>query len=97
MSNKFRPSNATQGEAFFAAWCHSCARDKAMREGADLDECNDNERCEIIGLTQIHNVHDPEYPVEWHYDTNGLPTCSAYVAAGDTVTQTRCPNTLELF
>lgn len=33
---------------FFDAWCRRCQRDKSMREGADLDECDDNELCEII-------------------------------------------------
>lgn len=26
-------------------------RDKAMREGCDIDECDDNEKCEIIGAS----------------------------------------------
>lgn len=97
MTKKFRPSNATQADAFFSAWCYSCQRDKAMREGANFDDCDDSERCEIIGRTMAHDVDDPEYPVEWHYDDNGLPTCSAFVEAGETIPQPRCTATMELF
>ena len=40
---KYRPSNGTEGDMFLNAWCCHCARDKAMREGADFDECDDDE------------------------------------------------------
>ena len=29
---KYRPSNGTEGDCFFAGWCCKCQRDKAMRE-----------------------------------------------------------------
>ncbi len=41
--DKYQPSNGTEGECFFAAWCYHCARDKAMREGANFDDCDDDE------------------------------------------------------
>ena len=47
----YRPSNGTEGDIFFDNWCRHCARDKAMREGADFDECDDNELCDIIART----------------------------------------------
>lgn len=30
---KYQPSNGTEGECFFDAWCRQCARDRSMREG----------------------------------------------------------------
>lgn len=45
---RYEPSNGTEGASFLDAWCSNCARDKAMREGVDIDECDDNEKCEII-------------------------------------------------
>lgn len=62
---KYRPSNGTEGDCFFAAWCCKCQRDKAMREGMDVDECDDNERCDIIANTMCYDVEDEEYPKEW--------------------------------
>ena len=37
MSETYTPANGTEGVAFFGCWCRRCAKDKAMREGADLD------------------------------------------------------------
>jgi len=34
---KYRPSNGTEGDCYFAAWCCKCQRDKAMRESMDVD------------------------------------------------------------
>jgi hypothetical protein len=94
---KFRPSNATQGDAFFSNWCRHCQCDKAMREGVAIDDCDDNERCDIIPLTLWYHADDPEYPGEWRYDANGNPICSAFVEAGDPIPRPRCTATMELF
>ncbi len=85
MSEKYRPSNGTEGDSFFAHWCFKCQRDKAMREGADIDECDDNERCDIIANTMAYDVEDSEYPIEWQYDNNGEHCCTAFIEAGQTV------------
>jgi hypothetical protein len=79
---KYRPSNATEGDFFFAAWCCKCQRDEAMREGCNVDECDDNERCDIIVKTMAFHVSDPDYPAEWRYGPDGQPMCAAFVAAG---------------
>lgn len=94
---KYRPSNGTEGDCFFAAWCRRCARDAAMREGADIDQCDDNERCEIIGNSMAFDIGDPEYPVEWQYGKDGQPCCTAFVHAGDPVPAPRCAHTQDLF
>ena len=56
----------------------ACARDKAMREGADFDECDDNELCDLIAAGFRGPVK------EWIEDDSG-PRCTAFVPAGNTV------------
>ena len=48
MTELYRPGSGTEGEVFFDNWCRHCSRDRAMREGDDFDDCDDNELCEII-------------------------------------------------
>lgn len=93
---KWRPSNGTEGECFFAAWCCQCQRDKAMREGADFDECDD-EQCNLIARSFAHDVDDAEYPTEWQYGKDGQPCCTAFIPAGAEIPRPRCTQTLELF
>ncbi len=71
----YYPSNGTEGHCFMEAWCCHCARDKAMREGADLDDCDDNEKCDIIANSFIGPVG------QWIYDEKGVPKCTAYIEA----------------
>lgn len=92
---KFRPSNGTEGDIFFANWCHQCARDKAMSEGKDYDECTDDEMCKIIGATMCYDIEDAEYPTEWIYK-DGTPTCTAFVKAGEAI-PLRCELTVDMF
>jgi hypothetical protein len=94
---KYRPSNGTEGEIFITSWCGKCQRDKAMREGFDIDECDDNERCDIIANTFAYDVEDPEYPIEWQYDKDGQPCCTAYVPAGEVLPPQRCEHTQDMF
>lgn len=94
---KYRPSNGTEGDCFFAAWCCKCARDKAMREGCDVDECDDNERCDILTATMCFNIEDAEYPKEWQYGRDGQPICTAFVPAGEAIPALRCELTVDMF
>lgn len=80
----YQPSNGTEGREFYRQWCCNCQRDKAMREGADFDECDDDELCEIIALTAAYDVSDPKYPKEWVEDESG-PRCTAFVPVGSKV------------
>lgn len=97
MSRPYRPSSGTEGAAFFEAWCCHCARDKAMREGANYDDCDDNEVCPIIAKTFAHEVTDPEYPKEWIVGDDDYPRCTAYVEAGREVPPPRCERTADMF
>lgn len=68
--------------------CGNCARDKAMREGA---ECDDNEKCEIIGASFRGDA------VEWRRLPGGEVTCIAFVPAGDSIPPQRDDRTLDMF
>lgn len=94
---KYRPSNGTEGAVFMEAWCCRCQRDRSMREGEPVDECDDNELCPIIGDTMAYSTEDPGYPVEWQYGKDGQPCCTAFIPAGDPVPPTRCEHTADMF
>lgn len=88
---RYMPSSGTEGACFLVAWCGACARDKAMREGADIDDCDDGEKCEIIAASFRDEA------VEWRELEDGCRICVAYVPAGTVVPPTRCEHTLDLF
>jgi len=91
----YQPANGTEGQCFFDDWCCQCARDRAMREGDPIDECDDDEICPIIAKTFAHDVDDPEYPPEWRI-VEGRAICTAFVPAGAAIPHERCDKTLEL-
>lgn len=68
-----------------------------MREGADLDECDDNETCGIIADVLRLSVDDPDYPEEWRYDANGNPVCTAFVEHPKDAQEERCTKTIDMF
>ena len=70
---KYRPSNGTEADAFFANWCHRCSRDQ---QGDDFG-------CPIIADTMAYNVRDPEYPSAWRQDGPSGPRCTKFTAIGD--------------
>lgn len=82
---KYRPSNGTEGEIFFDNWCRQCARDKAMSEGWDYDECEESQICTIVWRTSAFHLDEPEYPIEWILDENDTPKCTAFIKTGETV------------
>lgn len=94
---KYQPSNGTEGECFFEAWCRQCARDRSMREGDIPDECDDNEVCRIIADTMTYSPEDAEYPNEWQYGKNGQPCCTAFVPAGQPIPAPRDVHTIDMF
>jgi len=78
MIEQYQPANGSEGAEFVNAWCRRCQRDKAMLEGADFDECDDNELCEIIAASFRGPVK------EWVEDDSG-PRCTAFIEAGQAV------------
>lgn len=94
---KYQPCNGSEGEIFLNAWCGECQRDKSMREGVPLEECDDNERCDIIALTHCYSVEDERYPSEWQYGPDGQPRCTAFVEKGQPIPPQKDDRTLDLF
>jgi hypothetical protein len=84
------PSNGTVGESFLAQECGNCARDKSMREGAPLEECDDNECCPIIAASFRGEA------VEWRR-IDGEVKCISFVPAGEPIPGPRCTRTPDLF
>lgn len=87
---QYIPSNGTEGYSFIESWCGSCARDKAAREGAEFDECDDNEVCQILGASFRGEA------VEWR-DLGEQEVCLAYVQHGQEIPPPRCEHTVDLF
>lgn len=96
MPDKYCPSNGTEGDSFISAWCGTCARDRALRDGCPIEECDDDEVCDIVSRTFLYQVEDPEYPVEWIYGEAG-PCCTAYIPAGEPISMARCAHTVDMF
>lgn len=88
---QYIPSNSTEGHGFIGAWCSTCARDRSIREGVDVDECDDDEVCEIVAASFRGEA------VEWRRMPQGNVLCTAYVPAGEPVPPPRCTRTLDLF
>lgn len=94
---KYKPRTDTDQDSFFAAWCRQCQRDKAMRDGCDIDECDDNERCDIIASTQRYDVDDAAYPQQWQIGNDGQPCCTEFVLSGDAIPPPRDEMTIDMF
>lgn len=94
---KYKPRTDTDQDSFFAAWCRQCQRDKAMRDGCDIDECDDNERCDIIASTQRYDVDDAAYPQQWQIGKDGQPCCTTFVLSGDAIPPPRDEMTIDMF
>ncbi|MFZ5566707.1 MAG: hypothetical protein ACOY95_06865 [Pseudomonadota bacterium] len=88
---RYEPSNGTEGEIFMDEWCRTCQRDRAMREGLDIDDCDDNELCTIVAASFRGEAE------EWVYGMDGQPMCKAYVPAGDQIPTPRCEHTADMF
>lgn len=66
MAERYRPSNATEGDAFIAQFC---------------GRCHKRPSCNIPRLTMRHQVEDPEYPTQWIAEGR-TGRCTAFEPAG---------------
>jgi hypothetical protein len=74
MSRPYRPSTGTEGADFMASFCDHCQRDAEFQVTQEAED-----GCPIVAATMGCGTHDdPEYPAEWIYGTDGLPTCTAF-------------------
>ncbi|MGE5319653.1 MAG: hypothetical protein ACM3KD_05695 [Hyphomicrobiaceae bacterium] len=62
-----------------------------MREGVPLEECDDNELCEIIAASYRGEA------AEWRRMPDGSATCLAFVPASEKIPAPRCPRTRDMF
>jgi len=85
------PSNGSEGSTILSSLCSKCARDKAMRDGADFDDCDDDELCEIIAASFRGHA------VEWRETPDGEVTCIAFVPHGEAIPEQRCTMTIDMF
>lgn len=66
----YRPSNGTEGLMFRERFCDVCTKDI-------------NEDCWIYTRSLAFQEDEPEYPEEWRHDSEGRPTCTAFVQIGE--------------
>lgn len=85
------PSNGTVGYSFLENECGNCARDKSMREGAPLDECDDNECCPIIAASFRGEA------VEWRSMPDGEVKCIKFVPVGQPIPPEKDERTIDMF
>jgi hypothetical protein len=81
-TRSYRPANGFEEALFDENWCSKCARDAAWRADVSAEPCG------ILNRTMLHDINDPEYPVEWiedavPYDQPSNPRCTAFVAEGE--------------
>jgi len=62
----YRPSNSSEGDIFYNAWCMNCRH-----------EDHDRHPCEIFSATLVLDAGHPNYPKEWVEDENG-PRCTKF-------------------
>lgn len=82
---KYRPGNGTEGALFMEGWCCQCERDHGMMAGLPLEDCDDNQVCELIGMTYMLAVDHPDYPAAWQYGADGQPRCTEFVEKGQPI------------
>lgn len=73
MTEKYRPSNGSEGIAFMEQFCGRCERDAAYRAGT-------GDSCPIAAITMALRVDHPDYPAEWQYGPDEQPTCTEFEA-----------------
>lgn len=69
----YRPSNGTEHYLFEEDFCMHCKhyKDNPRIEASDCD-------LDLLNMTFLHDIDDPEYPKEWVYDKEGYPSCTAF-------------------
>lgn len=71
---KYRPSNGTEGMCFMEQFCDHCIHERYNQTLND-----DDKKCTILSNTMTYDVTDEKYPVEWTYNEQGEPICTAHV------------------
>jgi hypothetical protein len=66
---KYRPINETEGEFLISHYCENCQKDD-IKKG-----------CNIQLRAMAFEVNKKGYPVQWQYDADGNPICTAFSQA----------------
>lgn len=98
-TERYRPSNGTEGEIFIETFCFRCQRDAAYQ--ADPENA---EGCPILANSFAYGINDPNYPVEWVRDVGSDVTmiggngarCTAFIERGKEIPY-RCQDTKDMF
>lgn len=69
----YRPANGTEGDIWESILCEGCAHYKPDKYGTDCESG-------LIMAAMAHYTNEDGYPKEWVYDSNGDPTCTAWVS-----------------
>lgn len=76
-TEKYRPSNGTEGMIFEDRFCDRCKREARYRRTGDGAD-----GCKIATAVFIYEIDDPKYPKEWIInkgDTSGMTArCTAF-------------------
>lgn len=88
---QFIPMSSGEGLLILEEFCTRCARDRAMREGDPIEDCDEDEVCEIIAASFRGQA------VEWRQMDNGEVKCLSFVMNGDPVPDPKCEHTADLF
>lgn len=67
----YRPSNGSEGEIFYHAWCAECAHDDIYRRTQENG-------CPIWADALAYASDDPNYPKQLVWDTDGQPVCKGF-------------------
>jgi len=70
---KYRPASGIEGEGFVENHCYRCVHEKWLHTQREGDK-----KCEILSNTMIYRIDEPEYPVEWQYNEQGIPICTKF-------------------
>ena len=87
MAEPYMPSNGSEGEAFFEAFCAHCERDRAFRD-------TNYEGDGALGCQILAASYRGEQQVEWIEDERGA-RCTAYTT--DPSKPVRCDKTADMF
>lgn len=67
----YRPSNGTEGEMFYSAFCAHCTKEREHRTTGEGG-------CDIYLRTMAFGLGDAEYLTEWVLDIDGTGKCTAW-------------------
>lgn len=91
---RYEPSNGTEGDCFHDKWCCNCARDKVMNGTVEQDGPGFDPETDYC---QILNASFRSEAVEWIFDANGMPSCTAFTPMDQPIPAPRCEHTPDMF